>query len=240
MSDNHAANHPTQHPANPPVAAEGVVAAHPHAPSSKINKHGEAPIVADTLTKFSFKKDKETGTKRPTLELYMPIPTMDGIINGLADEKVAKLIQELVAAEVLKAAREQISDDKSPVNNQLDLDVSKLTLEYLANMPAAERRGGGISKEVWAAFEADYNNIMPEITKRTPEQVANASKLFVMRLQPCKTRKETLSFLQGMLELYVANTENLEDFQAVVEFLNEKIETFLAADESSLLANLGA
>lgn len=187
--------------------------------------------------KFHFKKDK-LGVKRPTVELALPIPTEDAIPVMLADEKQRAFLLSLLEAAVYQQARDQIGDEAKPVNKQEELDLSKLTVDYIANIPPSERRGGGISKETWEEFAADYIAVMPSITGKTSEQLGNAAKLFVARLQPVKTQKKVLKFLQEQLDMWFANTQSAEDFSDVYEFLSEKVKSFLAADETSLLANL--
>lgn len=216
-------------------------------------------------TKFHFKKD-ELGNKRPTVELLLPVPTWEGFaalatseevvkdkegkevtrkVDGkdvpvTLGEKVRDLVMELLADQVAGAAREQVSDEKAPVNKQEELKLDALTLAYIACLPPAERRGGGISKETWEGFFKSYMAVMPEKTGKSKEQVENAAKLFVARLQPVKTQKKILAFLKDQLNLYFtsAGTEAQEEFAEVYEFLGQKIDEFSKRDEAELLANL--
>lgn len=218
-----------------PAVPEVPVAGSPAAIAAAVNAKTDAIKVEK---KFHFKKDK-LGNKRPTIALAIPKPTLDGVINGLGDEKIRDFILEILEEVVYKAARDQVGDDNKPVNKQEELDSSRLTLQFLANMPKAERTGGGISKETWEEFGADYAAVMPSRTNFSTEQIANAVKIFVGRFQPVKTQKKIITFLKGQLALWFANTPNQEDFQEVYDFLDQKAETLLAADEASLLANLG-
>lgn len=209
-----------------------------------------------TPTKFHFKKD-ELGEKRPTVELLVPTVTMEGLVSRMQDttrtknekgeedkltngEKVQNLVLELLRDLVAGHVRQQVSDEKNPVNKQEELDLSKLDLTFIANIPPAERRGGGISKETWEAFFKNYTDVMPEKTGKKKDQVENAAKLFVARLQPVKTQKKILDFLKGQLALWFASTtqESQEEFAEVYEFLNQKIDEFMKRDEAELLQNL--
>lgn len=207
--------------------------------------------------KFHFKKN-ELGEKRPTVELYAPMPTWEGLNAALSDttlpkdregkeipgktngEKVRDLVLELLGGAVVAQVRDQVSDEKNPINKQEELDTSKLSLQYIASIPPSERRGGGISKETWADFFKDYMDVMPEKTGKKKEQVENAAKLFVARLQPVKTQKKILAFLRDQLNLWFTSTtqDSQEEFAEVKEFLDGKIEEFLKRDEAELLANL--
>ena len=226
------------------------------APAEK--KIPESPIPGTIFkpTKYHFKKD-ELGEKRPTVELLIPVPTMEGIIARMQDEtrtkndkgeedkltngeKVQNLILELLADLTANHGRLQVADEKNPVNKQEELDLSKLDLTYIANIPPAERRGGGISKETWEAFFKDYTTVMQEVTGKKKEQVENAAKLLVARLQPVKTQKKILAFLKDQLNLWFTSTsdEAREELGEVQEFLTNKIDEFSKRDEAELLANL--
>jgi hypothetical protein len=216
-------------------------------------------------TKYHFKKD-DLGQKRPTVELFIPVPTWDGfaalassadvvkndkgeVVTQKVDgkdvpvtigEKVRSLVLEMLADAAAGQGREQVGDEKNPVNKQEELNLSKLTLAYIACLPPAERRGGGISKETWEGFFKNYLEVMPAATGKKKEQVENAGKLFVARLQPVKTQKKILAFLKEQLNLWFtsAGTEAQEEFAEVYEFLGQKIDEFSKRDEAELLANL--
>jgi hypothetical protein len=215
-------------------------------------------------TKYHFKKD-EVGEKRPTVDLLIPVPTMEGFITAMQDEtrakvkvknekgeevevddkltngeKVQNLVLELLTDLVATHGRLQVTDEKNPVNKQEELDLNKLTLAFIANIPPSERRGGGISKETWADFFKDYVEVMLEKTGKKKEQVENAAKLLVSRLQPVKTQKKILAFLKDQLNLWFSSTtpDSQEEFAEVQEFLTGKIEEFMKRDEAELLANL--
>lgn len=187
--------------------------------------------------KFTFKEDK-IGNKRPSFELVLPMPTVDGVVAMLSDEKQTALLLDLLADEVKRQARLQVGDEQNPVNEQSALDLAKLTMKYMSEMPKSERRGGGISKEVWEAFAADYIAIMPAITGKNADAVGNAAKLLLAKFQPVKTNKKVIAFLKTQLGLYFTNTASPEDYAECFKFLDEKADALLAADEASLLANL--
>lgn len=200
-----------------------------------------APIPATEMkvTTFNFKADKKLGTpKRPPLMLQVPYPTLERVIDALSDEKQAAYILSLINDDVTKAVRDQINDETKPVDSQDKIDYSKLDLTFLANQPAGERRGGGIAKETWEAFSANYIEIMPAVTGKNPEQVQNAATLFAKRLAPVKTHKPTLQVLLDQLNLWFANTKDQEEFQEVYEFLSSKADTLLKTDDAELLKNL--
>lgn len=199
-----------------------------------------ATLYVNVPTKFHFKKDKELGgTKRPTVEIPIPSPTMEAIQAALQDEKQRSYILELVSEAIYIAAREQVGDEQKPVNSEAEMDYSKLSIEALANLPKAERRGGGISKEVWEAFGQDYGAVMPQLTGFSADQIGNAVKLFLNKFQLVKTNKKVINFLKTQLALWFTNTTSQDEFQECYDFLDQKADALLKADEASLLANLG-
>jgi hypothetical protein len=202
-----------------------------------INEAAGAVVVVNKNFPITFRKDK-LGNKPEGFTLTAPVPTLDGVIAALSDEKQSKYILDLIEDAIYSAVRDQVGDETKPVRKQDDLDVSKLTLEALANVPKAVRTGGGISKEVWEEFAKDYIAVMPAVTGKTVEQVTNASTIFVRKLQPVKTNMPALKFLQGQLAQYYSATENKEDFAQCVEFLDNKLTEFLSADEQKLIGNL--
>lgn len=198
-----------------------------------------SPIAGTVLRskKYFFKKD-DLGVKRPTVELALPYPTKDTIVAMFQDEKQTAILMDLVNSLIEQHAREQVGDEKNPVNKQEELDLSKLTIDFISKIPPGERRGGGIAKETWETFYTDYVEVMVAATGKAKENVENAGKIFLARLQPVKTQKKILAFLEQQLAHWFTSSQQQEELGEVYEFLTEKIKALLAADEAALLANL--
>lgn len=225
-------------------------------PSAILNgeQYKENPIVISKEFKFSFRAvdetieetDEATGekklvvkkVKKTPVSLLLPLPTVEGLKLALSDPKQIDLILSLLADEVKNAAREQVDAKDDPVTHQSQLDVNKLTIKALSEVAPAERRGGGISKETWEEFVTDYNDIMPQVTGKSAEKIANASKIFAARVQPAKGNKAALKVLKEQLVLWGASTKKLEELSAVYEFLEVKIDGFLNMNDEALAGNL--
>ena len=189
--------------------------------------------------KFAFRtiKDEATGleSKRPTIEQKIPVPSVEGIIAILeAGGKQLEMLQDAVADVIYQRAREILADDEKLTEVPIDL----LAWEIIANLPKAERKGRGIPKETWEDFSKDYIAVMPAITGKTAEQVGNAAKIFLNKFQQVKTNKPVVSLLKGQLAMYLNSSPNAESFSECVEFLMNKAETLLLADEAALLEAL--
>jgi len=183
----------------------------------------------------------ETGApfiRRQAFKLVIPAPTLEGVKLALKEEKQREYILDLIAADIYRAARLQVDSDEKPVNSSEELDLNLITLEHIANEPAAERRGAGISKETWEEFSKDYQAIMPDLTSRKPEVIQNQVLIFLKRCQTVKTNKPVLKFLKEQLAMWAVHTDRLEDFTDIVEFLDRKIDLFLSTEDEALLANL--
>jgi len=192
-------------------------------------------------TKFFFRKVKDEATglesKRPTVELSIPVPSVEGIIAIIeAGGKGLDLLLEACAEVVITQAREIVNADEKI--SQESLDLSKLSWEHIANLPKAERRGGGISKDVWEEFAKDYVAVMPQATGKSVEQVTNASKILLTKFSQVKTNKPVLDMLKGQLAIYLNASQQAETYAECVQFLTEKADTLLKMDDAALLANL--
>lgn len=191
--------------------------------------------------KFHFKtvKDKDSGieTKRPTIELKLPVPSIEGIIKILeAGGKQLELLQSAVGDIIVAQARSLLSDNENMTAE--NFPSGQCTWEFIANMPEAEKRGRGIPKEVWEEFAADYIEVMPAITGKTAEQVALAAKLFLNKFQQVKTNKPVIGKLREQLAIYANNSKQAENYADCIKFLDDKANDLLEADETALLANL--
>jgi len=188
--------------------------------------------------KFNFRKNAELGTKRPSLTLAIKVLTLQGLVSILesGDEKQVALILETLQTPIMEQARAQVDENENI--SQATLDTSKLSWAYISTLEPAARRGGGIPKEVWEAFVADYIEVMPAVTGKTAEQATRAATLLGGKLASVKGNKPVLNFLRTQLDLYLSNTAKAEEFQDCYEFLVNKADALLSANDAELLKNL--
>lgn len=192
-------------------------------------------------TKFHFKKtlnELKEEVKRPTVELALPVPSVEGLIDIISNKggKELDLVMDALYEVIVQRARELVNEDEGV--NQDNFPFDKLSWEAIANLPKAERRGGGISKEVWEAFGADYLEVMPAVTGKKQEAIENAVKIYLNKFSTVKTAKPILAKLKEQLALYIGSTAKAEEFTECVDFLVNKADNLLNVDEASLLANL--
>ena len=235
--------------ADPAVAPGTVGAAEAGAATAEVAEVAlpELPGAAYTEVTYHFRTEKlrdeegkviGPGEKRPSATFKLPLPTADGILDIVAaGGKGLELLLEAVAAVVIEQGRELVAADKQIT--QATLDISKLTWEYISNIPKAQRGGTGISKEVWDEFAKDYIATIGATGKFTDEQVKSHARLLSAKFQPVKTNKQIVNGLRGLLGMWFEATANKEDFADCYEYLDSRAETLLNTDEQALLANLG-
>lgn len=186
--------------------------------------------------KFNFKKD-ELGNKRPSVELNIPVPSVEGITEILlAGGKQLELLQEAVQSIIIAQTR-NIVNEKEDITQE-NFPFEQLTWEFISNIEPKERRGGGIPKDTWEEFAKDYIEVMPALTGKTAEQVGSAAKIYLNKFSSVKTAKPILKLLKEQLSLYVTNSPNAETYAECVDFLVGKADKLLTMTDEDLLKNL--
>lgn len=236
----------TQLPQDPTPLAPQVIAASNPTPEEMAALCKDISVNYDNKVdvrevKFNFKKSKDAATGieiiREAVLLAVPFPSVEGIIAILeGGEKGLELLQDAIEGVITSAARDIIADDTAINANNFPLD--SISWEFIANLPKAQRRGGGIPKEVWESFTADYIAVMPAATGKNLEQVTAAAKLLQNKLGSCKTNKDVLNLLIGQLAIYAEASNDAEEYKDCIDFLLNKAETLLNVSPEELLANL--
>ena len=201
--------------------------------------------VDKVTVKFNFRKvvtkDEVSGveveSKRPTVELDLPLLSVEGIVKVFeAGGKQLDLLVEAVREVQISRARELVNEKEDITAANFPYD--QLLWDAIANLPKAERRGGGIPKETWEEFSKDYVAVMPAVTGKSIEQVTNAAKILLNKFQLVKTNKPVLKLLKDQVALYANSSPNAEQYSDCIQFLVEKADTFINLDDAALLANL--
>jgi hypothetical protein len=198
--------------------------------------------VSDVSFSFRTVEDSVTKekTKRPSVTIPIPSPSVEGIIailqNGTDKPKELQLLLDAVADVVRSMARDIINENEGITAD--NFPYAKLAWEVIANMPKEERRGGGIPKELWEAFVADYVLVMPGITGKTKESCELASRLIATKFASIKNSKPHLAKLKELIGIYTVQAPQAGEFADCIEFLNKKADRFLSMSDADLLAAL--
>jgi hypothetical protein len=181
--------------------------------------------------KFRFKKDK-LGNQRPTVELKLPVPSVEGIVAILEKGgKGLELLLDVVSDTIRGAAATYVADEEKI--SQATFPVHKISWEAIATAPRAERRS--IAEEIWEAFAKDYVEVMPSVTNKSIEAVTNATVVFLKKFTIVKTNKEVLAKLKEQLGLYVEHSKNADQFTEVIDLLVAKVDAYLSANDTDML-----
>lgn len=184
------------------------------------------------------KTKKVLQTRRPTVEVPIPTPSVEGIVAILegGDPDEIRLLLESVENVVIARARTYINDTEDVSAENFPFDI--LSWHAIAKMPPKERKGNGISKELWEEFAADYIQVLTSNGVEL-KHAETQSKLLLVKFQTVKSAKNILRFMIQQLSMYAGLAPNLSRFEDCVAFLMDKAETFLEEGEKSMLGNLG-
>lgn len=196
-------------------------------------------------SKFFFKKTTdEAGNeyKRPTIEIKVPRPSVEGIkfilenANTPEGIKSLDLLYDAVYDVVSARARQLLNDTGGEALTSENFPIDKLDWQTIANLPKSDRRESAIPKETWEEFAKDYMAIMPAVTGKAIEKVALAAKVFLKKyaVGDVKQDKVALTLLKGQLALYLTNTTKAEEFMDVVEWLDKKADALINAEPENI------
>lgn len=182
-----------------------------------------------TKMAFHFRKDA-SGFKRESIEVdNYPELEIDDLLTIMSGDDVK--VQELLVAAandlIYAAARAQV--DSNPEFTALDL--TKLDLSYIANLPRPTR-AGAISKETWEAFKADYISVVCAVTGKDTARVTKAATITADKFASVKHTKPIVSMLTDQLAIWYSNTTQADAFADVFDTLVKRSEAILNAEEN--------
>ncbi len=186
--------------------------------------------------------------KRKEVKLILPYLTYEGLLKSLEDEKIAKYIVRIINGAIYEAAKEQVNDDTDPVNSQDELDTSKLTLEYLADVSSeSSSSSSAITKEDWKEFQTDYIAVMTSAPfNKKPERVKLAAKHFVNKFAKVQTATKVLEVLRTLLDNWYLSksvegqeiSEEQSRWEVIYTVLSNRLTVLLSVTEESMIEEL--
>ena len=181
--------------------------------------------------------------KQPSVEVAMPMLVAEDVAAYLGDESKLKeqaLIVEAVNAILLAQARDQFDeviegfgDDANKEVSAEMLDFGKLTLEYIASIPPAQRGATPISDEEWQAFFEDYMPVMVAATGKPEARIKNHIDLF-KKPQKIRSNKEVLAALVEQLDIYMSASQAVEDTGLCAQRLHDKFDRWATEPEKTI------
>lgn len=185
-----------------------------------------------TEVTYTYRTDKDTGHKRPNVELQMPLPNTAAVASYLAvpDSKEAQLIVSLTQQVIIDYVRGYVDAD-------LDFDQEKLNALYqegkldfvtIANLPSSARNV--TSKEDLENFAKAYIAVMVSKGIVTEAVAKTAAGVFIERFKRVAGDNNVLSALNSRLQQFLENADEevLKANQKAIEFLAKKLEELLS------------
>lgn len=221
-------------------------------PSAALNLPNPDKFHAIQDMKFGFRtiKDDKTGTetKRPTVEVKLPVLNFDGIVAILQaagteeGKKSYDLLQAAIQDTYASAIKDFLADNPNVTSENFPYE--QFSWEAIANQPESERKGRGIAKEIWEDFIKSYIAIMPGLTGKPVANIEKQAAILAQKLNPLKNHEDKEKILPNFkqaLTVYLNGAgQDAETFASCVEFLSEKIDKILTADKNAnLMENLG-
>lgn len=201
-------------------------------------------MTIETKVKFDFKtpslKDAAgtvigKGTKRPSVELLIPVPSWEEVCAFEGKER--ELVMESVLDTVYGQTRNQINElikaaDESGTEITIDQSVLKmpeLTWSYIANMPPAKRGAAKIEDEAWEAFKEDYVAVMQQASQFNEIQLRSQANVFADRFNSkgIKGNRKIIAAMAQLLSSWFAASPNAEEHVRVYKFLSDKADSLL-------------
>ena len=113
--------------------AEEIAAAKSALKSSIVAKFNNLVDVKEM--KFNFKSDKETGFKRPTVELHLPVPSVEGIVYILENADTRPKELELLLESLADVVNGQLSFEVRECPGLQNMLPDLLTMRILIQCP---------------------------------------------------------------------------------------------------------
>lgn len=178
------------------------------------------------------------GRKHPSIEVVLPEPTTEELVTLLAEnEKVRSYLVSMVRDEIKNAAREQIDEWREANGLDKDFNPSSLNLDILDFVTIASTEkvstSDSISDEDWTAFFEDYTNTMVKVVGYDPKKVALHVRHYKAKLARLRFDEGALSKTVDILNMWAANSENLEDHTKCFKYLVARAEKYLRAEKKN-------
>jgi len=187
------------------------------------------------------------GKKHPSVELDLPVPTLEQISEWLKDPsayaKEIELLQSTMLDQVYRVARIQINDfrenNKDGVVTAAVLNYDKLDWTAIANMPKAERGSSIPSEEDIKAFYEAYLRVMPKALNKPQQNIENHILCYQTGFKKQRSQKEILEMFLNALQVFVVTMgDEVEEYVDVVEYFSNKLNKLLKAEEKLTLDDL--
>jgi len=194
--------------------------------------------LVNTIFNFRTKEVAGIARKLPQLTVALPVFSVDEIIVALSEEgPVQDFVVGLVSNAVVQAARAQINEFESenPACAEIPASAVKLELLTLAELASSATSGSSIDDADMAAFFADYEAVMPEVTGKSAETIKKHTTIFKAKFSNVKNDKGVLALLLEHLQGWKKSSPNYNEHAQVFTMLQSKATGYLNKEAKPLV-----
>lgn len=166
--------------------------------------------------------DKEGKSQEPAQFKYAkPVAMVVDAVNELIRQQARDQFDEII---------EGFGQDLTQTVDVSMLDHDKLTLEYIANLPPAQRGARAIPEEDWVAMYDDYLVVMVAATGKSQDKIKNHLDIFKKPTR-IKNNKDVLAVLIDQLDVYTSTSKNIEETADCVQRIRNKFDKWLKEED---------
>jgi hypothetical protein len=213
------------------------------------------PGMVASAVKFNFKQRtiKGDGTpanpdkklrKQPSVTANIPNFTGDYLVALFSDDsedtsKARALVLDYANEIFREQAKSQFEDviegfgeDETQTVSAASLNYDKLTLEFIANLPPAQRGRQAISDEEWNLFYKDYLAVMLKVTGKDAVRINKHVDIFKKPTR-VKSQPDVMAVMVDQLDIYIAHSELIEDTAAAAKRMRDKFDAWLKEEKAT-------
>ncbi len=205
---------------------------------------------------------RSKGEKHPDVTAVLPVPTVEEVVTYLAysgetetqgegkDAKQVPTGRAKIAAYIMDLLNDAVKDaGKMQINEFLEkneadpkarfsatmFDLTKLTLEFIANLPKGQRGAWAPSDEELKDFSTNYTNVMVHEVNYDPKKVKVHVDQIVKGFAKIKADKIAVAKMKEFLTVWASKVteETMGEHEAVFTWLNNRADKYLKAEEKN-------
>jgi len=203
-------------------------------------------------TTLKDEEGKEIGKAKgqPEVKVVVKVPSIQEVIDFLAsaddtkEAKVRDLIMDQIYDALFLAGRAQINEFKDgDVKKEFkasDMDMSRLTLQVIAETPKGQRGAWAPNEQDMKDFNELYTQVLVHQVSYDPKKTKTHTDHWKNGLTKVKTNKAVVGKLAEFLTLFAANVEeeDLKEVDQTYNWLVTRANKYLNAQEKDFLQAL--
>jgi hypothetical protein len=195
-------------------------------------------------------KEVGKGAKHPDVKIVIPAASVEEVIvflsapDGTAEAKIRDMIMDSLFETQVAAGRRQINEflenNADKQFSATDMDLSRLTLQSIAETPKAQRGSWAPGEEDFKAFNESYTAVLVHKVNYDPKKTKTHCDHWKTGMAKVKSNKPVVAKLKDFLVLYAGNVEEaeMEENSQTYDWLMNRANKYLKAEEKDYAAAL--